>query len=288
MQKRRLNILRQFFAVSAALAAVWLGASYATMAAPENQAAPYDECLYRGEMQDKTKRIETCTALLEYFRSDAPDISVEFVKNAICAWCEKDNTPACLRAFRISTALKMRSAAYAEANELDRAFADIDEALRTSPKWYELYWQRIDLSVRKRDFTTAVGDADFLKRKYPRRDDIDELRCWVRVSEGSDLKLARRLCDAALRKRPQNPEILEETGVLLLKAGDYQAAFDSFQSASRWSPSTASYIYGRGVAARLLGRTEEGESLVGAAKKIEAKVAERFEIAYNLGALARP
>ena len=270
-------------------ALAWNTAPPVLRAEPSGSATTSALCVREADGLPPAIRISACSTLLEALRQD-PSIGgpVAVPKNRKGSLCEKDNTEACWRTVRIARVLGLRSSAYSSADDLDRALADINEAIRLAPLWNGLYSNRAALNIQKRDYEAAIRDGEWLNKKAREEVSYEGLRCWIRVSEGRDLVLARKLCNESLRRRPQNPEFMGMLGVAEMKAGNYQLAYDWFQNTLRWAPTEAGAMYGRGVAAHLLGRPDEAKTSIAAAEKINAKIAFYFERSYNLGSLLPP
>src|SRR5205085_5955723 len=82
--------------------------------------------------------------------------------------------------------------------------------------------------------------------------------CWTLAVLGESLDEARAACDTRLRIAPDDPETLDSRGLVYLKQGRFQDAWDDYDCAVRINPYGISWLYGRGIAALRLGRTEEG------------------------------
>jgi Flp pilus assembly protein TadD len=84
--------------------------------------------------------------------------------------------------------------------------------------------------------------------------------CWSLAVRGESLAEARAACDRGLRLHPGDPEILDSRGLVSLKEGRFQDAWNDYDRAFRIEPRGASWLYGRGVAAIRLGRASEGQA----------------------------
>lgn len=125
---------------------------------------------------------------------------------------------------RRADAISHRARAYARLGDYRRAVPDFREALRI-----------------------GVGDPQ-----------IANGLCWSLAVLGQSLDEARAACDASLRAAPGDPRTLDSRGLVALKQGRFQDAWDDYDSAVRTEPNGISWLYGRGIAALRLGRSDEG------------------------------
>lgn len=82
--------------------------------------------------------------------------------------------------------------------------------------------------------------------------------CWSLAVLGESLEEALAACNARLRVAPDDPETLDSRGLVYLKQGRFQDAWNDYDRAVRINPRGISWLYGRGIAALRLGRTAEG------------------------------
>jgi Flp pilus assembly protein TadD len=121
-------------------------------------------------------------------------------------------------------ALSHRARAYARSSDYQRAVPDFREAVRLEAGDHRM-WNGL---------------------------------CWSLAVRGDSLAEARAACDRGLRLHPDDPEILDSRGLVLLKEGWFQEAWNDYDRACRIEPRGISWLYGRGIAAIRLGRVDEG------------------------------
>jgi tetratricopeptide (TPR) repeat protein len=154
------------------------------------------------------------------------------------------------------------------------ALADFDRALQLS-KWNDdvVYRARAQFRLRRADYPNAIADFDRASEKTRRRNPEDlGWQCRVRAIAGVQLTVAKRQCDEALELRPGNPFLLETRGLLNIKSGKGQEAWDDYATFLRWTPESSAGLYGLGVAALLLGRNEEGARQIAVAKALNPDI----------------
>lgn len=101
--------------------------------------------------------------------------------------------------------------------------------------------------------------------------------CWTLAVLGESLDEARGACDARLREAPDDAEALDSRGLVNLKQGRFQEAWDDYDSAVRINPQGVSWFYGRAIAALRLGRIEEGRRQIEMAEIGYPGIAAMFE-----------
>jgi tetratricopeptide (TPR) repeat protein len=109
------------------------------------------------------------------------------------------------------------------------------------------------------DFNGAIADADRAAAFLGLNRDVLNAQCWTRAVANRELDRARIACDASLAVGPQ-PAVLDSRGLVNLREGKWQAAWDDYDAAFSADPSLTVSLYGRGLAALALGRTREGEA----------------------------
>jgi tetratricopeptide (TPR) repeat protein len=63
-----------------------------------------------------------------------------------------------------------------------------------------------------------------------------------------------------------------------LKQGRFQDAWNDYDQALRWAPDQAQYLYGRGIAARGLGRAADGEADIAVALRADPAIAHKYAL----------
>jgi TonB family protein len=100
--------------------------------------------------------------------------------------------------------------------------------------------------------------------------------CWRKATAGVALDTALAECDAAVAEARNQPAIIDSRGFVLLRLARYEEAIACYDSALRIRPFSADSLYGRGLAKRRHGQSEEASADIGKALLVDAHVAERF------------
>jgi TonB family protein len=100
--------------------------------------------------------------------------------------------------------------------------------------------------------------------------------CWRKATAGVALDTALAECDAAVAEARNQPNMIDSRGFVLLRLARYQEAIACYDRALRIQPNAATSLYGRGLAKRRHGQSEEANSDIRKALLLDAHVAERF------------
>jgi tetratricopeptide (TPR) repeat protein/predicted aspartyl protease len=195
------------------------------------------------------------------------------------------------------------------------ALSDFDQALKLKPDDLLTHAARADLQERRKDYAEASTDLDAADRAATKEADIRlylgelylradrygaaveqysdwievhgqqdaqmphalNLRCWARALWNQDLGQALSDCNAALRLRPDQPEILDSRALVFLRQGKYADAIADYDRALRDHPRIAWTYYCRGVAKLRSGRPAEGTADIEAATAIDPHIAEEAQ-----------
>jgi tetratricopeptide (TPR) repeat protein len=119
-------------------------------------------------------------------------------------------------------------------------------------------WYRSDAKLETGDFAGAVADSDEADLLLPDDPAILNGRCWTRAVANWELELARGACDLSINKQVA-AGTFDSRGLLNLREGKWQAAWDDYNEAFTMEPTLTMSLYGRGLAAVALGLAEDGE-----------------------------
>jgi tetratricopeptide (TPR) repeat protein len=100
--------------------------------------------------------------------------------------------------------------------------------------------------------------------------------CWAMATEDVALVTALSFCDTADAHEPENFDVLDSRGFVLLRLKRYPESIAAYDAALKVYPNGETSLYGRGLAKRLSGQTEAGDADIRAALAIDATVSERF------------
>lgn len=100
--------------------------------------------------------------------------------------------------------------------------------------------------------------------------------CWRKATAGVALDTALAECDAAVAEARHQSAMIDSRGFVLLRLARYEEAIACYDGALRIRPNSADSLYGRGLAKRRRGQSEEANTDIGKALLVDAHVAERF------------
>jgi tetratricopeptide (TPR) repeat protein len=135
-----------------------------------------------------------------------------------------------------------------------------------------LLYFRSDAKLAAGDFDGAIKDVDDADKLMPGTPDLLNGRCWARAVANRDLDVARSACDASLALKP-NAGTHDSRGLVGLRQGRWQHAWNDYNEAVTADAGIASSLYGRGLAALALGLTAEGEADIANAQSAAAEFA---------------
>ena len=107
------------------------------------------------------------------------------------------------------------------------------------------------------------------------REVLLNVRCWVRAKWGRELDKAQADCDEALRLK-QEAAFLDSRGLVELRSGSLDKAIADYSHALLERPGQPTSLFGRGLAEAKLGRTEQADTDLAAARKAYPKVDAEF------------
>ena len=125
------------------------------------------------------------------------------------------------------------------------------------------------------DFRRAVVDYREAVRLAPGNPSLLNGLCWNMALANDNLDEARAICDESLRIRPNDDNTLDSRGMVGLKQGRFQQAWADYDAAFQRN-GIAPFLYGRGIAAKRLGRTTEGDADIAAALEMDPGIAETY------------
>jgi tetratricopeptide (TPR) repeat protein len=122
-----------------------------------------------------------------------------------------------------------------------------------------LLFFRSDAWLGAGEYEAAINDADRAATLLGANRDVLNAQCWTRAVANRELDRARLACDASLALGAR-PSVLDSRGLVNLREGKWQAAWEDYDAAFSADPTLTVSLYGRGLAALALGRKEEGEA----------------------------
>ena len=170
---------------------------------------------------------------------------------------------------------RLKADAFRRLGRLGEALESQDRAVALSPDGAQ-YSYRSSLRLDHGDFPGAIEDADRAAELSPEDPAFHNDRCWTRAVANIDLVEARAACDRSLAIAPNDAAVLDSRGLVGLRQGRFQEAWNDYAAAVRLEPDRAAYLYGRGLAAMRLGRRDEGRADLVTALGMDPEVAAMF------------
>jgi tetratricopeptide (TPR) repeat protein len=214
--------------------------------------------------------------------------------------------------------LYQRGMVYWQLKQPDPAMTDFDQSLKVRPKDLRTLIARAELLLQRGDTALAAADLDAADALAPSQADerftmayayggADRLapaiaqltlwidshpddsrlpeamnsRCWFRAIEGTDLALALKDCNAALKRAEKSSpffaRVADSRGLVFLRMGEYDKSIADYDASLKINAKNAWSLYGRGIDKLRKQRTSDGEADIAQATAVWAKVAEEFK-----------
>lgn len=173
-----------------------------------------------------------------------------------------------------------RSVVYALMGRPADQAAELDRALTTYPGVFAARLARGDLRNERGLHKEALADYEEARRVLSNHLQLRNALCWTRAAHlNIELDKARGDCDYAVRWGPNEGAYRDSRGMVALREGAWQAAFEDYTAAIGLNPDSASSLFGRAIAAARLGMTDRGAADLARAralsKTVEADYAKR-------------
>ena len=250
-----------------------------TAAAQSERAHNWQRCTNAGDVHPPSVVIAGCTEVIR--GRETPQNKSVALRNRAIAYRQLGDPRALEDATRIVSLeqvnrwyrIGQRGSMHLYFGDRTAAERDYQRAVDLAPEEDTDKTNRASMFAAAGNYEAAMsGFAAALAEEEPDdRDTVLYCRCWARVYLNRDLDLARNDCDEALR--------LEESGltyytrgILGLRQGRYQDAWNDLDAAVRFDPSDGYRRYARGFAAAGLGRANEAAEdwMAGAAREATA------------------
>ncbi|MEQ1492835.1 MAG: tetratricopeptide repeat protein [Terricaulis sp.] len=227
--------------------------------------------------------IAACDAVVASGTETSENLARAF-NNRGLAYAELNDLPRAIAAFddairvnpMYSAAYSNRGGVFAMRGDYARAIADINEALRLDPANAQGFRNRALTYQFQGDYSRAAVDFDRATALDPQNAEILNGRCWVRVLWGRQFDAALRACNEALRIAPGDANTLNSRAAVRFLLNDFANAALDYDASYRLQPSMTGSLYGRGVARLRLGQTELGHADISVAISRDADVAARY------------
>jgi len=232
--------------------------------------------------------IAACTALIAMPQLDANQRSLAYSNRAF-AYQRKDDLDRALadanEAIRLDPssprAFYRRGDIYKNRNENDSALRDFTEAIRLDPKVPVFFVDRSNIYLAKHEFDLAIRDLDEALRLDP-NDEIEAIvnRCNVLTFKG-DFDAALADCRKGIEQHPDDDYPQSRLAFLYFKMDKIDDSIATYDAALALpgldAYSEAYLLYGRGLAKLKKGDQTGGEADMAAAKALSRYVTVEFE-----------
>lgn len=173
-------------------------------------------------------------------------------------------------------AYKLRGDRYRELRDYERALADYDQVIRMRGDHPGAYYRRSEVYLAQGQYELALADANRVIEAAGDTPGGYRVRCEIRLAQNVELDAARQDCDRALEINTIDTAALAARGMLNLRTGADQEAWSDFDAAIFNGRREARTLYGRGIAARRLGRAREGNADIAAAEQLQPEITATF------------
>jgi tetratricopeptide (TPR) repeat protein len=182
-----------------------------------------------------------------------------------------------------AVALSNRGFAYRRKGDLDRAIADLNEAIRLDPRLANAFSNRGYAYNGKKEYERAISDLNEAIRLDPKHSYAFTNRAWAYRQKG-DLDRAVTDADEAVRLDPKNFDAYNVRGLVHERKRDYDRAIADFSEAIQLAPKFVLAFVNRGLAYRRKGDIDRAIADASEAIRLDAKSAAAFNargFAYN-------
>jgi tetratricopeptide (TPR) repeat protein/transglutaminase-like putative cysteine protease len=162
-----------------------------------------------------------------------------------------------------------------DAREYDGAVLTLNKAMSIHGETPELLTWRGIAYAKSNQPALAAGDFAAARLKATSAGALNTM-CWNMATSGVAFETALSACDAAVAQAPNDSQILDSRGFVLLRLGRYDDAITSYDAALKAAGDTNASLYGRGVAKDLRGGAVAGEADIKSALALNAHVATTF------------
>jgi len=139
-----------------------------------------------------------------------------------------------------------RGIAYDEMGDIDRAIAELDQAIRIDPNFAQAYYSR-GIAHSRRDRDRAIADYTSAIRLNPNFADAYNNRSLLYLIRG-DNDLAIADCNELIRINPNHVDAYNNRGLAYMRSGDNDRAIADFAQAIRLNPRYMNAYFNRGLA----------------------------------------
>jgi tetratricopeptide (TPR) repeat protein len=182
------------------------------------------------------------------------------------------------------TALVSRAELLLASGNVAGATADLDVANRMATKQEDLRYAMAETYGRADRLSAAVEQYDLWIAAHADDERLPYAqygRCWARALAGSDLSLALKDCNAALKRAGKGSafyaKVADGRGLVFLRLGDYPKSIADYDASVAIVPKMAWSWYGRGIDKLRQHQSAAGDADITQAKSLLPTIAAKFD-----------
>jgi tetratricopeptide (TPR) repeat protein len=181
-------------------------------------------------------------------------------------------------------ALIARAQLLLQRGDKQRAATDLDAADALAPKESNERYQIAFAYERADRLANAIAQLTLWIESHAddaRLPDALNSRCWIRALDGTDLALALKDCNAALKLADKSSalyaRVADSRGLVLLRMGDYDKSIADYDASLKIEARDAWSLYGRGIDKLRKHENSAAEADMAQAAAIWPSVADEFK-----------
>ncbi len=165
---------------------------------------------------------------------------------------------------------------YSSVGRFDRAQAYYDTAVRLAPSEQNFRVSRGSNETNLGHYKEAIDEFTYVLSLSQDNPKALNGRCWARARANIDLSSALQDCAQAAQMLPNDPNILDSLGFLLLRLKRFDESISAYDRALSIEPRRAATLFGRGAAKRWVGEPSAARDIQ-MATSIDPSIATRFK-----------
>jgi tetratricopeptide (TPR) repeat protein/predicted aspartyl protease len=180
-------------------------------------------------------------------------------------------------------ALVSRAELLLASGDVTGATAYLDSANRTATKQADVRYEMAEAYGRADRLSAVIEQFDLWIAAHGDDERIpfaQNGRCRARALAGSDLPLALKDCNAALKRAGKGTtlyaRVADSRGLVFLRLGEYAKSVADYDASIAIAPKSAWGWYGRGIDKLRQHQTAAGDADIAQAKSLSPKIAEKF------------
>ena len=166
----------------------------------------------------------------------------------------------------------------ADRGDYKKAVELIDKAYDMNTANYDIQIQRAVIYAAMGDYDDAMKDDTGVAQYYPNFYYPFANRCWDRATSDRDLDAAIADCNHALDILPDEPNALDDRGLVRFRQGRWDDAIADYNAALSHNPRMASSLFMRGVIELRKGDAAKGNADIQNAEAIYPRIGQQFAV----------